>query len=287
MRFYKQFKLVFFTLVIFCLNGGCENQAQDSNKILSNFNKMARESFHRNYDLNAFDPLNSKEKCILEKTINQYLDVLNDWKIIVIDSFYIRNYSFQDIPTDYSFISNKSGKFYFIYLAKYNNYRFGNELYELNNDQFDKYSLLLKNSYQDIVLEINSPEVDHFFDEEIFKNKDKKDQYILASHLLPAIFPYLDHEISPYHFLDSIKKSIKNNNRINSKIDSISKSPYHFSERVYDFQAFQTDIGIIIVDFSLNKNDSGKIKMNLYFIPQRKRSMVMRDLEVKRFKECN
>jgi len=276
-------RLLSYLLILIASNYSC--LAQSTDEILLNFNSRARESFNENDFTAELSSLDDLSRCVLRKSIDNYLNRLNNWKLSVIDSFYVRNYPMEGLLSSFSFVATKSGKFYFVYLPLYDHYWLSSKEYYYN----DKTSHLeLKESFWGPVRLINSSMVDDFFNKEVFVSNNNQRQFQKAIHLLPFIFPDLiEHRIQLSTFLESIKKteSAKDFALIKEKIDPIVSRRQYISDRDSDYLIFSTPTGFLFLDFYPESN-SGQLRLNFYLILTKIRGSWLKSDNLDDFSEC-
>lgn len=278
--------LMIFALITLTI--GCSKNRPKDCISISDFNQRSRDAFLNDFDSYDLGPMNDLDKCILKKGITNYLDKLNNWKLSVIDSFYVRGYDFENLGIHFSFVATSKGRYYFIYLPRLTKYTVHNLYEDDYYDYGDNNSLVLKDSLNLIISKINSSMLDDFFKTEVFSSGNFNDQYKHADRLLKEFFPYLSQEIHLYSLEEELANEPgKNREHIMKSIKPIIERKATVTEGSSDFRLYRLrPFGWIMVDYFLADSNQGSISVDIYFIASKRAFLVTHDTETNKYKEC-
>lgn len=262
-----------------------ETKTQEACGIVKTFNINASDTFKKKYlGSHDLDIMDKRERCIMEKTIANYLDHSNNWSTSVIDSFYVRSYGFSDFIDMFSFVSNSQGELYFIYSPEFSD-RF------LNSDKYYtkvKSGMLKLNDSSDYVVKFDMTLLNNFLDKEVTHSKSFTDQVIQSQRLLPSLLPHL----------------LSDKAHASDLTDSLSKRPMAQANKVMEVlepvipakdltlgmssttrSIYRNAFGFVVVHFKESER-SNKLELDFYFIPDQYSYRHLRDSEPL-FAECN
>ena len=277
----KASRYILFILISF----GCRTTPEKSIDIVEAFNDLASNEFVKKFEQYDFSPMTQKQICILNQGISQHLNEINNWNLEVIDSFYVRNYPFPDLGTDFTFVSNKHGVIYFIYLPKlYPNATGDEKLYRNLNGEF-----ILKDSIDLLFQKINSGMFDTFLENEMDAHASINDQFEQVVKLLPSTFPWMLRNGITYNvFMEKLKLEPKSNYEyIVKKVTPIVERNAHVSSwgkdyLLYDFEPH----GFILIDFFREHKASESLKIDIFFIPKKIGYGMMFETDKKKYANC-
>jgi hypothetical protein len=248
---------------------GCDNRKPESSFDGKYFNMQAKESFFQNREKYDLRSMNEMEKCVLEKTIANELDDLNDWRTAIIDSFYVRRYFLYSINTDFSFARTIRGDFYFIAIPRLNDYLLHDftcmhPYYDCVRDG----TIRLKDSVELAVSKINSTMLDEFFKKEVHHSRPLKQQREESVRLFHEFFPHmmLDH-ISWEMLIEELANEPEpNRTYIGNFLDPLAMREPMITGNVdcliYKYEPF----GWLFYDFYVDAGNSARISLDIYFI---------------------
>jgi hypothetical protein len=259
----------------------CGTEGQKIN--LTNFNRRSVESFQRNYANHPeMDKLVNLHKCVLEKTILLYLDELNDWETIVVDSFLIRQYFVGDLSDHFAFVSNRK-RFYFIFIPDFRDRVFNKKYYSRAKGRLEN-----KDTVGNYIVKLNNPFFDDFVTIEINGTNPILDQLMEVDRLLPSIFPGVLKQRLPLFVLnDSLaKKRPHQYQEISKVIEPIladESIPAYWGP---NYQIYRNHIGFILLHFKESENDPKQLSVDFYLIPDNHRYRFSIDLSPGRYRDC-
>jgi hypothetical protein len=210
----------------------------------------------------AITQMDSVDSVALEKIVKSDLKLLrNDKKLI--GSFHIGNYFLDDIDDiDFSFVTGPSGKFHFLYLPQMLSYKLGSkDIYTRKGNHLveliDSVSCTVKN--------INAVFVNELFNQEI-TSTDEDSIYNNARELIGTAFPSIGPETKLQTLNDSLNKYSVQGNKVTKKfVDSLIATNSHDSS----FSLRSNLYGFTMFFFKIN--NARLLKVDIYFIPHRKR----------------
>jgi|GEM_PF-2538659 len=272
-------------VVFFCM-ANCSRDSEEKKALPFDFNMEASEEFRKSMASYNLWPMDEWEKCVLAKDINEYLNEMNNWNLVVVDSFQIRNYHSGNMGWNFSFVKNRQNKIYFIYLPVLYDYLFHEDKYY----RVEGESLVLKDSMDIVITKINSSMLDVFLEEEVFVSGDYRTQHLHADRLLTYIFPELTRsEATNDNFFASLEgEPVANVKQIKSIVDPILNRKGNISGGAVDYRLYSLDyIGYILFDYGISNESSQSLSLTIYFIPNSQRySMSRGDGASHRYKEC-
>jgi hypothetical protein len=261
----------------------CNNKdvSSGTDKYFSKFNANAKEAFLRNSERYDLYPMADRDQCILKEGVSKYLDEMNNYKLVHLDSFLIRNYSFEDLGCNFSMVAIRD-RFYFLFLPRFYEYLYTEEKYEAR-DTIDQ---LRSPDYA--IARINSATFDSFLEEEVFVSKGNPVSHAKSILLLKEIFPELtNNQSQTTELTEWITKQPFHNREVIEKIVTpvLKRKPrFNYSE---DFVIFHVEyIGYILFDIHLDDEASLNVIMDIYFMPYNQRYGTYHGTDEKKFAVC-
>jgi hypothetical protein len=259
----------------------CAHETLSEDRFLKGFNIQAKNSFTKRFDSLDLYPLTDSSKKKLKNCIERQLDEINDWRTVVLDSFYIRNYRCGTMGS-FSFVA-VNGKYHFLYLPRLFDF-FDVGKYYYNGEDTSESTI----GPEFAITRINSAGMDEFLENEIFSSPTKKSRFKVASQFLREILPELTREpitLNKFgYWLE--QQPIENQNVIGSVILPITeRKPIFNNDR--DYMVFHVEsMGFVFFDFHLDDNASLNMVLDIYFIPYGRKSEFGHKLDVTGFPEC-
>jgi hypothetical protein len=240
----------------------CERKAVFEMKFDENFNLKARQAFAKDFNSYDFSAMSDVEKCILSDGVQRYLDEMNSQKGVIIDSFLIRNYYYDDLAIHFSFVS-KRNRFYFIFLPILYEYYYSKKYYFLGESAYE-----LRNP-EYAIARINSPSLDAFLRKEVFVGLNPSEEIREAKKMMFDIFPELTRNIINVNDFNLLLKNEPEENR-----ENVEKSLAEVIEKggVSGYAdcliSKLNNVGYIFFNFHRSRN----VALDIYFIPLQRRS---------------
>ena len=243
------------------------------------FNSEAKTFFLENVHTFDLFPMSERERCVLTEGVRDHLDSINNEKLTVLDSFYIRSYEFRDLGIFFSFIK-KGQNFHFIHWPLF--YKFASNDFFIFKDSIGE---PVKSDYS--ISKINSHLVNGFFKDEVFTNVAPKEQYQLGIKLLLKVFPALSSfkpvgefelwlDKQPQTHREAIKQII--DPIMNRKQSITGDKDYLISKIEY--------IGYVFYDFHMIDEATPDIELDVYFLPFTDSYGFQYQLDRRKFSKC-
>lgn len=276
--------VLFLSLVVLALlPAACSPDAGNACAIEANFNKLASEHYQTHYKPEDLEPFDEFGKCVLLEAIKSHLDELNNREIKLIDSFYVRNYPFDDLGINFSFVSDGKGDFYLMHLPALHSYFYGSKYYKEAGNKLE-----LRDSIKFSISKINSRLLDTFLRNEVFVSNDMTRDVQLAKHLLPVIFPnLLNYKMPLVEFMDSLRNQPDENyTYITNTLDTLINRNYHLSQTEEHYEIYHLPYrGFIFMSFYRDE-EWNDLKLDLYFIPLKFRYAMRYEIERFKYAKC-
>lgn len=263
-------------LFVACQNSSCPPDSD----VMRDFNAAARSQILSKFDTIDLFPMSDREKCILKETISGFLDELNDFKITQIDSFYVRNYTLEDLGRNFSVVMIKD-RYYLLALPRLFDYWYTDKYY---NPTADGYKL---RGPDGAISRINSAGFDEFISNEVFVDSSS---YTLGHFMvmLNAIFPELTHkEIRPREILEWIaEQPPQNQDVIESSLGPIigSRGKWRLPR---DWRVYRIDyFGFVLFAFKERNDVLKPITVDIYFLPFVERLGTFYESDDVKYKNC-
>jgi hypothetical protein len=256
--------------------GSCQGQPLQKVCIHQNFNSYVKAN-HKDIFINSFNDL---EACILQETISKYLNDINDYRLVILDSFQIRHYQIPLLNFTFDFVVTPDCQVHFIALPK---------LYEYTHAHRHSRAgeKLILNDPSSSVCQMNESELDVLLDNYVFLRKWTPDvQKERANRLLRELFggvvgypvdwnvvtSYLNSQPESYSqqvFKRLDEESIGTSKLINSEVEVFRYEPFGFT----------------IVKYIVSTDD--KVRLKLFFISNFEGYQFIRaEDDEGRYKEC-
>ena len=278
--------IIYFKVPIFLVLAliSCKSQTRTSpnEDLFKSFNSRAGLYFmNSSQDLN---PLKKNEQCIVNQTIENDLDDLNNWKLTQIDSLHIRNYHIEGLEFDFSFVADSRSRFYFIAMPTLYNILTDSRFYGGAAEGY------FRRDSTEIVMKLNNNEIDDLFNTKVFNDTvDVDQQHRRAKRLIKELHLfYTDSEIMPAVLLDNLQDDAKWRKEYNdSELAKLINQPLYERPSGSYINVFELPgCGHILLIFSKDKN-SNRLKMEILFIAGQKRALTFRDIDyVVKFRDC-
>lgn len=273
----------FVILILLVFSVGCSHNEVRSDRV--RFNQLAAVTFSDNSEKYDFGSLYDFEKCILNETIANDLDEMNDWRTVTIENrFQVRTYHTPYLDLDFAFV--KCGdRFSFITLPDVVKHIYGVRYYY--KEEGDDW--ILKDS--SAVYTINSTLLNEFLNDSIsaIKKRSVFEKATLLNRLLPEIFysPFL-RPVSLYQFKDMIDAQINAGEMKNDDYNKIRKliEPVHPSVSKLCCIFFMERVGWVLLNYPEENIATGKMKVDAYFIAIRKRGIIVHGEERTKYLKC-
>lgn len=276
---------LFSTLILSCRKE--EPKRETTCDIVETFNIKASNTFKKKYlGSHDFDIMNKRDQCILESTIENYLNSSNNWSTSIIDSFYVRSYSFGDFIDRFSFVSNKHGEFYFVYAPEFNN-RFSN--YKKYYTENHLGMLRLNDSLNNYVVKFEMEMLKEFLSKEVTQSKSFADQVTQVQRLLPVLLPqFLSIETYTVDFADSLShRPVNQANKIMETLEPVVPAKdLTLGMSSTTRKVYRNDFGFVIIHFKRSLEFPEQLDLDFYFIPDRYIGRYIRHGDPQ-FGECN
>lgn len=253
--------------------------------VIENFNAEASESFNNKYLNSAYlDSMDSRDKCVLEKTIAKHLDHANNWETSVIDSFYIRSYNFSDFIDRFSFVTKGNRDFYFIYVPDFNS-RFTrtDKFYSKNKTG----KLELKEFSDNYIFKFDITLLIDFLNREVTHSNKFPDQVTQVERLLPVLMPHiLSKRCYLFDLMDSLaERPLEQRNQIMKRLELVVPAKdLTLGLSSTNRLVYRNGFGFVVVHFKQHKSLE-KLELDFYFIPDRYIGRYVRHGEPL-FREC-
>lgn len=270
-------------LVLLAFFAGCEPPSDRPHRcnVMEEFNTRAKEQIQGNFDEIDLYPMSDREKCILRETISKFLDELNDYKLIQIDSFYVRNYTIDGLGVNISIVM-KEGQYYLLCLPRLYEYWYTDRFYQLDEGAYQL------SGAEFSIARVNSSTFDEFISKEMSIGRDRNLTFRRLMVMLESIFPELMRREIDY---DEIQNWLSNqpvNNR--NVIESVTR-PIFDSKRSLryptNWRAFRLDhLGYVIFYFSITNEVSHPLSVDIYFLPFAERYGMFYETDDVAYKSC-
>lgn len=259
-------------IALFCLLLSCvkeKTQVEMPCGVIESFNTEASRTFANRYlYAHYLDSMNAIDKCVLEKTISNYLNMVNNWETIVIDSFYIRSYNFSDFIDRFSFVTKDNGDFYFVYIPDFNDIFTGNNKFYSQNKSG---RLELRESPDSYVIKFDITLLTNFLDREVTHSKDFTQQATQVERLLPALLPHiLSSRCHLFELMDSLaNRPVKQRNEILKSLEP-AVPPKDLTSGMSSTHrlVYRNVFGFVIIHLK-QRDDRENLDLDFYFIPDR------------------
>ncbi len=274
-------KTPIFLIVIFSSYCVPRSDRSTENNIFDDFNASAKNAILKNFAEYDLYPMRDLDRCILKEAISKYLDEMNSYKLVRIDSFLIRNYWLEDLGCRFSIVSTKNN-FYFLFLPRLYDY--------VNND--DKYqdndTIYQLRSPDYAIARINSATFDKFIEQEVFVKKGNPVTHERADQLMREIFPELTYTPCQADDLTQWIRQQPYHNRevIERELGGILKRKPLF-DYARDFTIFKVEyLGYFLFDYHIDDDVSLNVLIDIYFMPYNERFGTSFGTDEKKFVDC-
>jgi hypothetical protein len=268
---------------------GCQNDRAQMPIDIESFNKNAKENFFRNYETYDLTSMNELEKCVLERAVSNRLDELNDWRLAIIDSFYVRRYHLATLSTFFSFVSTKHGDFYFIALPRLDDYLVHN--YACMHPYYDCVedgSIRLKDSVELSIAKINSSMLDEFLVKEVFHSRPMDLQFKESEKLLSEFFPNMGRDrLSWEMFVEELAKEPEPNRDFITNFFKPIATRRPLITQLRDYRIYKLEpFGWLFLDYYIDETDVGRIALDIYFVAHKQSWRLSYALDNRRDRDC-
>lgn len=248
----------------------------------SEFNKFASKQLVASFDSIDLYPMSHRERCIMKNVISQYLDSFNSYRLVQLDSFFIRNYYVTDLGLNMSIVKAHQ-RFYLIVLPKLYEYFYTDHYYRFRGADYE----LSKPEFA--VAYVNSDLLNTFIRKEVFRDDGNSMQFERAKALLIEVFPELTrNEVADAsELLNWIhEQPPKNRDVIQAFFRKIMERKPILSY-TQDWVAYKISyLGYVIFDFKLVGNVAPRIAVDVFFIPYTHRFGMGYEVDEKKFENC-
>ncbi|HTF17551.1 MAG TPA: hypothetical protein VK658_05730 [Chryseolinea sp.] len=202
-------------------------------------------------------------------------------KTVQIDSFFIRNYTLDDLGRRFSIVLIKN-RFYLLFLPRVLEYWYSDAFYthkagyyELKQPEF-------------AVGRVNSASFDEFVANEVFMEKGEGLSVDHALMLLEEIFPELMRkEADDAELIDWIQVQPTSNREVIEAVVSPILSRKPSFRYPHDWAAYKLDhLGYFLFDFNLKNDLAGGVVLDIYFLPFFHRYGMSYDIDKLKYKMC-
>lgn len=257
-----------------------KNSCPPYSDVMRDFNAAAQNQILSKFDTIDLFPMSDREKCILKKTISEFLNELNDFKITQIDSFYIRNYALEDLGRNFSVVMIKD-RYYLLTLPRLFEYWYTDRYY---NQTAHGYKL---RGADGAISRINSQGFDEFVSNEVFVDSSS---YTLGHFMvmLNAIFPELTYKEVPHREIQEwiAEQPPQNQDVIESLLDPIIGSRGKLM-MPHDWRAYRIDyFGFVLFAFRVNSDVLKPITVDIYFLPFVERFGTFYETDDVKYRNC-
>jgi hypothetical protein len=269
----KYMKKIGYILLLFSVT--CTGQPNDPACKIADFNLFVKTN-HAPVVMGSFTDY---ESCILEKSIDRYLNELNSHKLVIVDSLMIRNYYLIDINFGFSFVVTNDCRVHFIAMPELHGY--------LRRDYYGKNKALL--NPENAFAKIDEPSLDNLLDNYVFRKDDLPEvQHEKALRVLKELVGIFSSQSSPEDLLNYVNGQPDGyRNEVLKTFGQKLNTPLHLRTTgsyldVYEFYPF----GYIILDF-YTEALTGEMKLDLFFVSKYEGAFILRDPDTNgRYRDC-
>jgi len=249
-------------------------------EFFANFNSKARDQILGEFQQYDLYPMNEIDKCILKQGISKYLNQMNDFKLVQLDSFFVRNYEFTDLGCDFSIVAT-GHEYHLLYLPRVYEYCYTDKYYELKDSIHE-----LRNP-NFAITRVNSASLDEFLEDNVFSSEIPRVDIDKATRLMEEIFPvFTSRRVEMAQFQSWLSKQPLDNREVIESILSpiITQKRKRFPR---DYSVYQVDyLGFFFFHFHAGDNISLQMQLDIYFIPYHKRIGMWFETDKAKFAEC-